>query len=39
MHPRPAYPRMPMLEDMRALVGQYEYGMKARRAANVGLTE
>lgn len=26
----PAYPRIPMPEDMRALVGQYEYGMKAR---------
>ena len=26
----PAYPRLPMPEDMRALVGQYEYGMKAR---------
>ncbi|MDP3717576.1 MAG: fumarylacetoacetate hydrolase family protein [Acidobacteriota bacterium] len=26
----PAYPRIPMPEDMRALVGQYEYGMKTR---------
>jgi 2-keto-4-pentenoate hydratase/2-oxohepta-3-ene-1,7-dioic acid hydratase in catechol pathway len=26
----PAYPRLPMPEDMRALVGQYEYGMKQR---------
>jgi len=26
----PAYPHIPMPEDMRALVGQYEYGMKTR---------
>lgn len=25
-----AYPHLPMPEDMRALVGRYEYGMKAR---------